>query len=311
MNLKFSQDELDIIIVNFNSGELLKNCLMSVDKNIPPGLIVNAIVVDNNSSDGSGQMETVFKNIQVRMIYNHQNVGFAKACNQGAAVGKAPFLLFLNPDTKILHPEALSIPLNVLKFSAETAMVGIQLIDELGNIMPSTGSFPTLKTYFISSMGLHKLFKSFCKNHFNPSDFHHQDREVDFLLGAFIMIKRDIFEKFGGFDEDYFVYYEEIDLARRIKQAGYKIQYISAAKAFHKGGGTTETVRGLRYLFSLNSRWIYARKNFSRWNFYMAVLILVCIEPIFRIPYHTLKDGTKGFMETIWGYVHFLKSRCI
>lgn len=249
----------DIVIVNWNSGSQLADCLYSLSQS----QVFNqwAIrVVDNGSSDRS---EACAENVQdVQLLKLRANKGFAAACNAAAAEGNGEFILFLNPDARLL-PEMLR------KLSAEieapenssVAVFGVKLIGEDGQTQRGCARFPTPLHFIVKSLGLTKL--SGVKN-MHMSDWDHEEtRLVDHVIGAFYMIRRSVFEAVGGFDERFFVYLEDLDLSRRVYDAGYSVKYIATLTAFHRGGGVSEQVKAQRLFYSLRSRVIYARKHFS------------------------------------------------
>ncbi len=199
------------------------------------------IVIDNNSSDGSFDF---YKNRfpDVKFIWNKTNVGFAKANNQALQTAKGDYILFLNPDT-IIPEDCLEKCIDFLKTKNDDAALGIKMLDGGGKFLKeSKRAFPSPLTSFYKLAGLSKLFphsKKFSKYHLgNLSE--NQNHEVDVLAGAFMMIPKKILEKTGGFDEQFFMYGEDIDLSYRIQKAGFKNYYFAKSAIIHFKGESTK-----------------------------------------------------------------------
>jgi len=134
-------------------------------------------------------------------------------------------------------------------------------------------------------------------------DWDHNDtREVDQVMGAFFMIKRELFEELNGFDERFFVYYEELDLSKRVKDAGYKTMFVAEAKAYHKGGGTSEQVKAKRLFYNTRSRLIYAFKNFGIFKGLVLMLFTFLVEPFTRMVFFLLKSNLGEIKEMLKGF---------
>jgi len=232
--------QLSVIIVNYNSKKLLENCLYSLQK-ANKHKETEVIVMDNNSGDGTIiYLKPLFPS--VIFISNNSNVGFAKACNQGFRNSSGKHLLFLNPDT-VLSNNCLEECISFLDSNNDTGAVGVRMVDGNGNFLKeSKRGFPSPLTSFYKLFGFTFLFprsKLFAKYYMG----HLPEKEnnlVEVLSGAFMMIKREVYEKAGGFDEDFFMYGEDVDLSSRILQNGYKNYYLGKISMTHlKGGSTT------------------------------------------------------------------------
>jgi len=206
---------LDIIIVNWNAGDHLRDCLASIARTRTGPELRRVTVVDNASSDGSLYgLEDL--SVPLEIIRNDKNVGFAAACNQGAATSTADYLLFLNPDTR-LFPNTLETVAHFMESerAAGIGICGVQVVDSAGRPGISCAPFPTLRAFFGRMTGLHivlpRLFPSY---HHTPAELS-QSRLVDQVIGAFYFVRRDLFTRLGGFDERYFLYFEEVDFAPR------------------------------------------------------------------------------------------------
>lgn len=230
--------QLSVVIINFNVKYFLEQCLLSAIKamNHIDGEI---IVIDNHSTDDSNVFfQDEFP--RVRFIWNKQNLGFARANNQGLAVARGNIILFLNPDT-IVPEDCFE---KCLAFVNErTCALGIKMLDGSGNFLKeSKRAFPTPATSLFKLCGLSKLLphsKTFSKYHLGYLN-ENQNHEVDVLAGAFMMVPKAILDKVGGFDEDFFMYGEDIDLSFRIQKAGFSNFYFADSCIIHFKGESTK-----------------------------------------------------------------------
>jgi GT2 family glycosyltransferase len=276
---------VDVVIVNWNSGDMLSNCVSSI-LNGNFDSIGKIIIVDNGSDDGSEDLQ--IEPSKVLLIKNSSNYGFAKACNIGAQHSKGEFVLFLNPDT-VLEPNTLKKTINYMEKDSNemVGISGIQLCYEDGNIARHSSIFPSPFSFFMRSSGLHKIFLSL--DHV-LSEWNHLDtREVPHVIGAYFFVRKKLFIALNGFDERFFVYLEDLDFSIRANRLGFKTHFISTIKSVHIAGGTSRQIKAKRLFYSLRSRIIYSFKHF---NFFSATLILLSvlfIEPISRTLF-SIKD---------------------
>jgi len=231
--------QLSIIIVNYNSRSLVEQCLVSVDKAMV-GINTEIIIVDNNSKDGSKEyLPQKFSHI--KFIFNDENLGFAKACNQGYKISSGYYVLFLNPDT-ILSETCLKDCISFFESHPDAGAVGIRMLDEKGKFLKeSKRGLPSPSTSFYRLFGLTAVFPA-SKTIAKYYEGHLPEKEnnpVDVLAGAFMMIKREVFEKVNGFDESFFMYGEDIDLSLRITQLGFRNYYLGKISVTHLKGGST------------------------------------------------------------------------
>ncbi len=232
--------KLSIIIVNYNVKHFLEHCLHAVMRAIS-GIQTEIIVVDNNSSDEStSYLKAKFP--PVIFIENKGNTGFAKANNQGLAIAKGEYILYLNPDTLI----AENTLINCIYFLDEhqsTSAVGVQMLDGSGTFLPeSKRSFPTPATSFYKLFLMEKLFpksKIFGKYALGFLD-KNKVHEVDVLAGAFIMSRTSLLLQINGFDERYFMYGEDIDLSYSLQQTGHQNFYLGNTTIIHFKGESTK-----------------------------------------------------------------------
>lgn len=275
------QAKVHIAIVNWNSGEWLRRCVASIADH-GSGLVDRVVVVDNGSSDGSTELGQYPGPLDV--VAAGANLGFARASNLGTRGATAPYLLFLNPDAA-LSENSLGRALAFME-SAEAARVavcGIRLVEEDGGTQRHCARFPSMRTFLGSATGLGGLFPRL----FPPllmEDFDHlESRRVDHVIGAFYLVRRELFESLGGFDERFFVYLEDLDLSLRVREAGWQVHYLAEAIAFHKGGGTSEQIKARRLFYSLRSRILYAFKHFRRRQAWTVALATLLVEPLPRL----------------------------
>lgn len=294
---------LDIIIVNWNSGNLLSECIHSINNAVHNSFDLNRVVIiDNASNDGSlDDLENV--NLPLIIIRNEKNFGFAKACNQGAKTSKADYLLFLNPDTRLFN-NSLKGPIAFMqrKENEFVGIIGDQLIDEKNNVSKTCSRFPNAFSLVYMSFGLDRLFPKIFPAHFMTEWNHNESKVVDQVMGAFFFVRRDLFEKLNGFDERFFVYFEDLDFSLRAKKNGYKIYYLSTAQVFHKGGGTSEKVKAQRLFYNLNSKILYSKKHFNKLSFFFILFLILFCEPITRIIQTLLNGSVKSVIEIMTGY---------
>lgn len=295
---------MDIIIVNWNSGELLRDCLESINNAAKQDTfkLNRVVVVDNASWDGSADKIEDLR-LPLSLIRNTKNRGFAAACNQGTKKSKADYLLFLNPDT-YLNKEALVKPLMFMEnvFHQRIGILGIQLLDNNGGIARTCARFPTPGRFFSKMLGLDRLFPYAIPSHFMSEWDHRESREVDHVMGAFFLVRRFVFEELGGFDEQFFVYLEDLDFSFRARQAGWRSFYLTEVTARHKAGGTSEKVKARRLFYSLQSRIFYGYKHFGWWSATSLMLGTLLIEPLARFTLSAFRRSNGEIHETIKGY---------
>jgi len=204
------------------------------------GLDGEIIVIDNNSSDNSmAALQPLFPSIL--FVSNNENLGFAKACNQGIKLAKGKYILFLNPDT-IVPEDCFEKCLSFFETHPGAGALGIRMLDGRGAFLKeSKRAFPSPATSLYKLFGLSRLFprsKTFSRYHLGHLD-ENSDHEVDVLAGAFMMVRKDVLDKTGGFDEVFFMYGEDVDLSYRIQKAGFKNYYFAGSSIIHFKGEST------------------------------------------------------------------------
>ena len=261
--LRETEVDLSVIIVNYNVKYFLEQALFSLRK-ASQGLKVEYIVIDNASSDNSAEyIESNFP--WVNLIANRENVGFARANNQGLNIARGKYLLVINPDT-VVGEDTLKTLINYMDSHPEIGAVGPKLIDKEGRFeLGSRRGFPTPFTAFSKITGLASLFpqsRLFAKYNLTYLD---PDTacEIDSLSGCFMLVRKEIFEKIGGFDEGFFLYGEDLDWCYRIKKAGWKIYYLPQVEVIHYKGESTlrSNIDARRTFFDAMHRFV--KKHYS------------------------------------------------
>lgn len=293
-----------IAIVNWNAGAQLSDCLRSIAATAWDTLTLSAVViVDNASADGSLDNLPAPAELPLRIIRNASNRGFAAACNQAAATIEADYLLFLNPDT-LVEPGSIPAAIAWLDHPAHVSygIAGIQLLDEQGHISRSCARFPTVGSPVAKTLGLDRLLPSVFTGYVMAEWDHAQSRDVDHVIGAFYLVRHELFRALRGFDEAFFVYFEDLDFSRRAASAGWRSRYLTDARAFHKGGGTSDQIKSRRLFYSLQSRLIYARKHFTPLAAALVALSTLVVEPCIRVAACAIGGSPTGLRETLGAY---------
>ncbi len=292
--------ELDIVIVNWNAGAYLRKCLTSIAHASLIGISLRAvIVVDNASSDGSIDQLHI-PGLPLRVLENKENVGFAAACNQGADSGQSPYILFLNPDV-VVQSDSLYLPVTFLDKpeNSKYAACSIIMQDNEGRLARHCVRFPQPRDFFAKQTGLDRLLPGVFSEFILSQEDHRFSQDVDHIIGAFYLVRRKVFSDLGGFDERFFVYYEDLDLSLRIHKAGWKIRYLTDAYAKHKGGGTTQQVKATRLFYSLRSKIQYCFKHFSWWSAGFLLFVTLLLEPAARIALAVSHGSLSEVKETL------------
>jgi GT2 family glycosyltransferase len=235
--------QLSVIILNYNVRYFLELCVLSVQKAIQ-NIDAEIIVVDNNSSDDScAMMAAHFPN--VKLIENKTNFGFPKGNNIGVDQAKGEYICILNPDTVVAEDTFEKI-LNTKNWQLNTGIIGCKLIDGTGNFLPeSKRGVPTPWVAFTKIFGLYKVSNVFGK-YYAQHLAENQSGEVDILVGAFIVMKRSLYLEVGGFDENCFMYSDDIDLSYMVKKSGRENYYFAETSVIHYKGEST--VRDEKYM---------------------------------------------------------------
>lgn len=287
---------VSVVIVNWNSGTLLDDCLKSMPNDGDEWRTVKEIiVVDNGSTDGSAQRAAAGRT--VRVIRNETNLGFAAACNTGASAAQGEFILFLNPDCRVMRG-AIDASRRALMTDAGVGVVGVALLGDDGEVSRSCHRFPGLREFLFKVSGLSAVSTRFSDG--SMRDWaHDEDRQVDHVMGAFYMVRAVEFRALGGFDERFFVYLEDLDLSLRYLALGKRCLYLASARTYHKGGGSSEKVKVERLFYATRSRVLYAFKHFSgpaAWGHLLATLL---VEPLARVAGALMRGRTETAVHVV------------
>lgn len=262
-----------VIVVSFNTCEILRRCLKSL-AGAGGGLSVETIVVDNASRDASADL--VAREFPwVRLVRSETNLGFAAANNVGFELASGRYLVLLNPDAE-LRSDGLAQAIERMDENPRTGLAGARLVNRHGDDEPSARSFPSLVNEVLVLSGLaarfphSRLFGRFDRTWADPASA----AEVDWVPGAFVIIRREALRAVGPFDERFFLYYEEVDLCRRLRAAGWAIWYWPEIVVRHLGGESAKTIDGSEIsssgsqlvLWRMRSALLYYRKHHGYLN---------------------------------------------
>ena len=267
--------EVSIVIVNWNTRDLLRGCLASIQAQttVPH----EVIVVDNASTDGSADM-VVAEFPGARLIANTTNHGFAGANNQGLAIARGRHLLLLNPDTIILD-YAIDKTLTWLANHPDVGCVGCQVLEGPEVIQQTCFADPSPLNLLITEAGLMRLARwlpVFGRPWYRGWD-RRSEREVDVVSGMFMLVPRAVLEKVGPLDDAFFVYAEEADWCRRIRKAGWRCVFAPVAQIVHLDGGgkSTAQIKSKMYVQMQKSHLIYVRKHHGRAGYLIGKAIFI------------------------------------
>jgi len=253
--------KLSIVIVSWNTCDLLRRCLETVFA-YPPDDPFEVWVVDNNSQDDSVAMvQQEFP--QVHCLVNDHNPGFAGGNNQAIEASSSEYVLLLNPDTEV-KPGALAALVDFLDTHPAAGAAGSMLLNPDGSLQPSC--YPMLT-------GWRELWRMLNLDGIWPVGEYHmhrwdtsQPRQVEVIQGASLMIRRDILQRVGLMDESYFMYTEEVDLCYRILQAGWLLYWVPQSQVVHYGGQSTRQVAAKMFLQLYGSKIHFFRKHYGRFT---------------------------------------------
>ncbi len=285
--------KLSVIIVNYNVKYFLEVCLHSVFRSAR-GKAVEVIVVDNNSADGSCAFVKE-KYPQVVLIENKDNKGFSKANNQAVAIAKGEYILFLNPDT-VMPEDFIVKTLAYMDTHPDAGALGPRLIDGKGLFAPdSKKAFPSLSVAIFKTTGINKIFSrsAYFNKYYAVHIGERETAEVDVLSGCCMLIRKKAMDEAGGpFDEDYFMYCEDVDLSYRIGKAGYKNMYFPEVDLIHYKGESTRKMT-LSYVRIFNEALVtFVKKHYSK-NDARLFVLFINVGIMLRAVLGTIKRGLK------------------
>jgi len=269
--------DLSIIIVNYNVKEFLENLLRSINK-ATQKITSEIIIVDNASDDGSIDL-IKSKFPDVKLIENKENLGFSKANNLGLRIAKGNYLLLLNPDT-IVEEDTFETMIKFFEEKKKAGLAGCKILNPDGTLQSGCRrSFPGPWNSFSKVTGLSSLFphsRLFAKYNLTYLD-ENKTHEVDAISGSFMFLRREVYEKIGGLDEDFFMYGEDLDWCFRVQQSGYKVFYVHTTQIIHYKGESTKrsSIDEIRHFY--NAMHLFVKKHISNSYFVEALLRIAII----------------------------------
>jgi len=296
---------VDIILVNWNSGDFLRSCLNILSESDWNCRNSRIFVVDNNSNDDSLERLPTDK-LRITTIQNKKNRGFGAACNQAAEQGKSELILLLNLDVEVNENTILD-SIRFMNDHSEVSVMGCKHIDSEGRIALSCSRYFTLPRAMNEITGLSFLFPKTFKHSTLMKDWDHKEsRFVDNVMGAYYLVRRETFYQAGRFDERYFVYLEDVDLSLAILRNGGKVFYNSDISILHYGNATTSSVLGYRLFLGNQSRLRYARKHWPGIKYFVYAFSLFTIGFIVRIFFALVRLDLKQLISVFEAYSYHL-----
>jgi N-acetylglucosaminyl-diphospho-decaprenol L-rhamnosyltransferase len=301
---------VDVVIVNWNAGGYLRECLVSLGQTTRRRFeLGRVVIVDNASVDAS--LEGIDDlPLPIHIVRNQVNRGFGAASNQGAEGSQADFILLLNPDTRVFA-DTLDRTVEFMTDEANESIgiCGARMVNEDGSDEFSCWRFPTFWMWAAKITGLAYVFPRWIPLQRMTNEEVGGSGDVDQVIGAYNLIRRQLFEDLNGFDERFFVYLEDVDLAFRARQLGYSSYFLAEVPVFHVGRVSSDQIPGRRLFYLLRSRTEYARKHWPRWQApALAALILTIEFPVRCIVAlgRRRSDNVKEIGEAAGRYARYL-----
>ena len=291
-----SAPELSIGIVSWNTRDLLDACLRSI-ATAPDAVTREVIVVDNASADDTAEMVRD-RHPDVTLIANADNRGYAAGNNQAIAAASGELILLLNPDI-VVHPGGLETLVGVLRERPEAGAVAPRLILPDGSVQASCRSFPTPDVVLYEALGLSRFFprsRRFGKYRMTWWGYD-DERPVDQPMASAFMVRRAVLDQVGGMDEDFPIFFNDVDLCKRIREAGWEIRFTPRASMDHVGGASTSQVRRRMIVESHRSFVRFYRKHYRGtlpWWQYVGALALLAVGHRWRLLAHDLSRLLRG-----------------
>jgi GT2 family glycosyltransferase len=289
LNAFLMTKRIGIIVINWNCGNLTYKAITPYLNCESDKIICEIAVVDNASVDDS---ISILKPLDITLIENKMNMGFGHACNQALKKLNVDYVLLLNPDTGS-EPTTLETLTDFLENNPAYAVTGPQQRYENGKVIRCCGRFPSFTTSLWELLGLSKIRPSI----FTPApimtDFDHiESRDVDHIMGSYMLIRKSVIDSTGFMNEEYFVYGEDIDLSKRISKKGFKSYYNSSNFIIHATGSSGDKASTKRLYYSIDARRIYWKTYYSKTAVAVLTFLSLTIEPLLRIFKSPLQTGT-------------------
>jgi GT2 family glycosyltransferase len=280
--------DLSIIMVPWNVRDLVRENLKSIYQNTS-NIEFEVFAVDNDSRDGTAEMiRNEFPQVHpvksghsagaeqfngVNLIANNYNAGFARANNQAIKEAKGRYVLLLNPDMRVL-PGTLEKMVKWMDIYKEAGVAGCHLVNQGGKTVPHIRRFPKLLDQLAVVFKLPHLFPSLLDKYLMRDFDYSKEAEVDSIRGSFFMIRREVIEKIGALDERYFVWFEEVDYCRQVKNAGWKIMYTPDVECVdYVGKSFSQVKRGITQKYFRDSMLKYFKKWHPGWQYYILKIV--------------------------------------
>ncbi len=251
---------ISIVYVYYNTLGEIAFSIRSIENAIDK-LFYEIIIVNNNSPKPLPSF--IKRDGSIKIIENIENYGYGKAVNQAAKIAKGEFLLVLNPDT-ICREGAIKLMVQRIKEDKQIGVLGPQQVDKRGRILHSIGSMPKLPDALFALSFINKLWPNnpYSKRYWAREVNRNKEQETETVGGAAMMFRKDVFDSVGGFDERFFMYFEEADICLRVRRLGYKVLYYPQAKIIHLVGKSTSDKKWIRKTFE-DSRYKFFKKYYG------------------------------------------------
>lgn len=292
---------LDVLVVNYNTAKLLQPMFDALRQSNSADL-TRYLVVDNASADNSlERLESVCP--EALLLVNENNVGFGRANNQLVEHLQGKYALLINTDA-FVAADTLKKTLDYMEAHPDCGVLGVRLVGREGDLQPSCRYFPTPLNVFLSRTGLERFFS--VVKRVDDMDWDHASvRECDWVPGCYYLIRREVIDQLGLFDPRYFLYYEEVDHCKRVKQAGWKVVYYPDTTVVHIGGESAKTVVELNAVsrqipkMQIESELLYFRKHHGLPGLALH-MFLVCLGDLILALKALLKGRGRAAINACW-----------
>lgn len=281
--------KISIIIVTYNSEKYISKCIKSLY--LYSKYIQEIILIDNASTDNSVNIINNLSKIfaKIKITSNKENVGFTKGCNQGGKISKCKYLLFLNPDTTLIKFPIKQLQ-RFLNSHHNTGLIGFKFLNSDGSLQCSKGRFPNLINIICDRLPI--LSKYFGMQDRNPNNYK-KICKTDWVSGSGLLINKDLWKKVAGFDENIFMYGEDIELAKRVERIGYKNYYFPNIIFKHVDSGKNIKERNPHKYFSMRKGILYFLRKHNKPIDYFVIFYLTKIEAYTRLIFMVFSGRSK------------------
>ena len=254
--------DISVIIVSWNVTALLRGCLTSLYSSELGERMLEVIIVDSASSDGTPAMvKAEFP--AVRLLEQTENIGYTRGNNIGLAAATGQYLLLLNPDTTV-HENALAQMAAYLDAHQDVGIVGPRTLNGDGTHQPARWRFPSRRLAFMETAWLRPYAGHLLANYEYAEVSAETTHDADWVQGSCLMARREVYEKIGGLDTGYVMFFEELDWCKRAADAGFKTMYLSSAQIVHFGGASTDQIGARKHIYYNESKLRYFRTVYGR-----------------------------------------------